>query len=73
VLIAHLLLTHLGGVAQGAQAEPDKMKPLDLASVPQLQVVLREKIWDDTINGMEKGSRNRRVGKKMRNLILLDT
>jgi hypothetical protein len=73
VLIAHLLLTDLGVSAQGAQAEPDKMKPLDLASVPQLQVVLREKIWDDTINGMEKGSRNRRVGKKMRNLILLDT
>jgi SRSO17 transposase len=72
VLIAHLLLTHLG-IAQGAQAKCDKTKPLDLPSVPQLQVVLREKIWDDTINNMEKGSRNRRVGQKLKDVILLDT
>jgi SRSO17 transposase len=72
VLIAHLLLTHLG-IAQGAQADNDKTKPLDLPSVPHLQVVLREKIWDDTINTMEKGSRNRRVGRKLKDVILLDT
>ena len=73
VLIAHLLLTHLGATAQGARAEPDKTKPLDIASVPQLQILLREKIWDDTINTLEKGSRNRRVGKKLKNLVLLST
>jgi len=39
--------------------------PLDLQSVPQLQNVLRSKLWDDNINSMEKGSRNRRVGKKL--------
>lgn len=72
VLIAHLLLTHLGAAAHGAQAD-DQTKPLDLPSVPQLQVVLREKIWDDTVTSMEKGSRNRRVGKKLKELILLDT
>jgi hypothetical protein len=72
VLIAHLLLTHLGGVAQGAQAE-DKDKPLDLPSVPQLQCVLREKLWDDMINSMEQGARNRRIGKKIKQLILLET
>jgi SRSO17 transposase len=71
VLIAHLLLTHLGA-AQGAQAD-DKNKPLDLPSVPQLQVILREKIWDNTINNMEKGSRNRRLGKKLKEVILLST
>lgn len=73
VLIAHLLLTHLGAPAQGAQADDDKNKPLDLPSVPQLQVVLREKLWDDIINSMEKGSRNRRIGKKLKQVILLDT
>jgi hypothetical protein len=72
VLIAHLLLTHLGGVAQGAQAE-DKDKPLDLPSVPQLQCVLREKLWDDMINSMEQGARNRRIGNKIKQLILLET
>jgi hypothetical protein len=73
VLIAHLLLTHLGTTAQGAQAEPDKTKPLDLPSVPQLQAMLRENIWDDTINSLENGSRNRRVGKKLKELMLLST
>jgi len=73
VLIAHLLLTHLGANAQGAKAEPEKTKPLDLQSVPQLQTVLRSKLWDDNINSMEKGSRNRRVGKKLKQMILLDT
>jgi hypothetical protein len=72
VLIAHLLLTHLGGVACGAQAL-DKNKPLDLPSVPQLQLLLREKLWDDTINSMEQGTRNRRIGKKLKQVILLET
>jgi SRSO17 transposase len=73
VLIAHLLLTHLGANAQGAKAEPEKTKPLDLQSVPQLQNVLRSKLWDDNIDSMEKGSRNRRVGKKLKQILLLDT
>lgn len=72
VLIAHLLLTHLGGVAHGAQAL-DKNQPLDLPSVPQLQLLLREKLWDDTINSMEHGTRNRRIGKKLKQVILLET
>jgi len=73
VLIAHLLLTHLGATAQGAQAEPENTKPLDLPSVPQLQTLLRSKLWDDNINSMEQGSRNRRVGQKLKQLVLLDT
>jgi hypothetical protein len=73
VLIAHLLLTHLGATAQGAQAEPENTRPLDLPSVPQLQTLLRSKLWDDNINSMEQGSRNRRVGQKLKQLVLLDT
>jgi SRSO17 transposase len=72
VLIAHLLLTHLAATEPGAQAD-DKAKPLDLGSVPQRQQALRSKLWDDTINAMETGSRNRRVGKKLKNMILLES
>jgi SRSO17 transposase len=71
VLIAHLLLTHLGANAPGAQADCDENDPLRLPSVPRLQQLLRSKLWDDTINAMEKGSRNRRVGKKLKELIEL--
>jgi hypothetical protein len=67
------LVSWLGAIAQGAQAESDKTKPLDIPSVPQLQAMLWGKIWDDTINTLVHGSRNRRVGKKLKNLILLST
>jgi hypothetical protein len=71
VLIAHLLLTHPSTTAQGAQAEPEDTKPLNLPSVPQLQNTLRDKLWDDNINSMEQGPRNRRVGRQLKQLILL--
>jgi len=73
VLIAHLLLTHLGVTALDAQAKSEKTKPLELPSVPKLQALLRDKLWDDNINSLEKGSRNRRVGKKLKQMILLET
>jgi hypothetical protein len=73
VLIAHLLLTHLGASQPGAQAEQDTTKPHDLPSVPQLQALLRSKLWDDTIQSMEKGTRNRRIGKKLKQMVLLQT
>jgi SRSO17 transposase len=72
VLIAHLLLTHLAAIQPSAQAD-DETKPLDLGSIPQRQQMLRSKIWDDTINTMETGSRNRRVGKKLKQMILLES
>ncbi len=72
VLIAHLLLTHLAAAEPGAQAD-DATKPLDLGSTPKRQQMLRSKIWDDTINNLETGSRNRRAGKKLKQLILLET
>jgi SRSO17 transposase len=71
VLIAHLLLTHLGASQPGAKADCDENDPLRLPSVPRLQQLLRSKLWDDTINAMEKGSRNRRVGKKLKEIIQL--
>jgi hypothetical protein len=49
------------------------LKPLDIESVPQLQITLREKLWDDTINSMENGSRNKRVGKKLKQIMLFKT
>lgn len=72
VLIAHLLLTHLAATEPGAQAH-NTTKPIDLGSTPQRQQMLRSKIWDDTINTMETGSRNRRIGKKLKQMILLET
>ena len=73
VLIAHLLLTHLGVSQPGVQAEQDTTKPLDLLSVPQLQSLLRNKLWDDTIDSMETGKKSRQIGKKLKKLILLDS
>ena len=72
VLIAHLLLTHLAASAPGAKAD-DQAKALDLKSVPQRQQTLRSMIWDDAVSAMETGSRNRRVGKKLKSMILLET
>jgi SRSO17 transposase len=69
VMIAHLLLTHLAAAEPGAQADCNENDPLRLPSVPRLQQLLRSKLWDDTINAMEKGSRNRRVGKKLKEII----
>ena len=73
VLIAHLLLTHLGISRSVAQADLKGSKLLDLPSVPQLQALLRSKLWDDAVDSMEKGTRNRRVGKKLKEIILLET
>ncbi len=68
-MIAHLLLTHLAATEPGAQADCNENDPLRLPSVPRLQQLLRSKLWDDTINAMEKGSRNRRVGRKLKEII----
>ena len=72
VLIAHLLLTHLAAPGPGAQADATT-KPIDLGSTPRRQQMLRSKIWDDTIHTLETGSRNRRVGRKLKQIILLET
>ena len=72
VLIAHLLLTHLAVTAPGAQADAKgKRDPLRLPSVPQMQERLRTALWDDAIQTMEKGTRHRRVAKRIKELIQL--
>ena len=72
VLIAHLLLTHLAVRGPGAQATADgKREPLRLPSVPQLQERLRDALWQDAIQSMERGTRNRRVAKKIKELVQL--
>ena len=72
VLIAHLLLTHLAATKPGAKADcRSDTHCLRLRSIPQMQQTLRAKLWDDVIASMENGSRNRRVGKKIRELIEL--
>jgi SRSO17 transposase len=70
VLIAHLLLTHLAIQEPGAQANIKGNDVFRLSSVPKLQQLLRNKLWDDVIDSMAKGSRNRRVGKKMKELLM---
>ncbi|NLS91940.1 MAG: hypothetical protein GXX96_07135, partial [Planctomycetaceae bacterium] len=62
-------LTHLGANEPGAKADCDENDPLRLPSVPRLQQLLRSKLLDDMINAMETGSRNRRVGKKLKEII----
>ncbi len=69
VMIAHLLRTHLGVNEPGTQADCNENDPLRLPSVPRLQQLVRSKLWDDTINAMEKGSRNRRVAKKLKEIL----
>jgi hypothetical protein len=70
-MFSYLLLTHLAARQPGAQADTTtQANELRLPSIPQMQQVLREKLWDDTTNGLANGSRNKRVGKKMKHLIL---
>ena len=71
VMISYLLLTHLAADEPSAQADLDtKQNQLRLPSIPVMQQVLREKLWDDTVDSLATGSRNRRVGRKMKELIL---
>lgn len=68
VLIAHLLLTHLGIHAAGAQAKTDT-KLLPLPSVPQLQQHLRDKLWDDVIASFESGTKYQAAARKLKEII----
>ena len=70
VLIAHLLLTHLTANELGAKALQGS-DSLRLPSVPQMQQRLRERLWEDTIQNMEKGTRYRKLAKKIKDLIQL--
>jgi hypothetical protein len=69
VLIAHLLLTHLGLTMPDAQAELKGHHELHLPSVPHLQQELRARLWQDVVQTMEQGSRYRKVAKKLKDIL----
>jgi hypothetical protein len=70
VLIAHLLLTHLGLTAPDAQAKvKESCADLSLPSIPQLQQNLRALIWEDIIQAMERGSRQRTMARKLKKIL----
>jgi len=71
VLIAYLLLTHLGIKMPDAQADQSNEKPLRLPSIPKLQQNLRLRLWQDAIQNMENGVRHRQVAKKIKDIIML--
>ena len=71
VLIAYLLLTHLGAPKPDAQADQNNEKMLHLPSIPKLQQNLRLQLWQDTIQNMENGTRHRQVAQKLKDIIML--
>ena len=70
VLIAYLLLTHLALEAD-AQACAERLKPLRLPSILQLQQTLRSQLWDDVIHHLETGKRTRAAARKIKELMQL--
>jgi len=68
VLIASLLLTHLGIQKLGAKAKTTNLL-LKLPSLAQLQQVLRDKLWDDVIASFETSPKHRAAAKKLKQRI----
>jgi len=71
VLIAYLLLTHLGLCAPDAQADVKGRNALRLPSIPELQTRLRGLLWDNLVTDLEKGKRTRAAARKVREGIML--
>ena len=68
VLIASLLLTHLGIQKLGAKAKTTSLL-LKLPSLAQLQQVLRDKLWDDVIASFESSPKHRAAARKLKQRI----
>ena len=69
-LIAHRLPTHPAANESGAQADcRDEPHCLRLSGVPKVRQALQASLWDDVTGSMEEGSRTRRVGKRIREVI----
>ena len=68
VMIAYLLLTHLALVAD-AKACAKRLTPLRLPSIPQLQEVFRNQLWDDVISHLETNSQTRTAARKIKGLV----
>jgi hypothetical protein len=71
VLIAYLLLTHLGLRAPDAQADVKGRSALRLPSIPELQTRLRGLLWDSLVTDLEKSKRTRAAAKRVREGIML--
>lgn len=68
VLIAYLLLTQLALVAD-AQACAERLTPLRLPGIPQLQQQLRSQLWDALIVRLERSPKTRPGARKIKELI----
>ena len=68
VLIAFLLLTHLALSELDAQARRGKSE-LRLPSIPQLQELLRRKLWHDAIDSLASGKRYKAVARKLKEVL----
>ncbi len=70
VLLAYLLLTHQALRASDAQAELKKRHSvLRLASIPQLQQLLRAAVWHDLVQRLENRPKQRFVAHKIKELL----
>jgi hypothetical protein len=70
VMIAFLLLTHLALDDPDEQAKLKGAGSLRLPSVPQLQELLRQKLWLDTVAKHARGKHQRAFARKIETLIV---
>lgn len=70
VMIAYLLLTHLGLNEPDAQADLQGTDTLRLPSIPQLQQLLRRKLWEDTIDKLACSKRQKAFAQKIQSLLI---
>ena len=68
VMIAYLLLTHLALDDPDEQAKLKSNDTLRLPSIPQLQELLRRKLWQDTIAMHARGKHQRAFAHKIESL-----
>ena len=70
VFIAHLLLTHLALHEPDVQAAIEEHHSLlRLPSVPQLQQTLRDMLWQDAIQRLEKRPCQRKIAEKIKEIV----
>jgi SRSO17 transposase len=70
VMIAYLLLTHLALDEPDAQAALQGTDALRLPSIPQLQQLLRRKLWEDTIDKHATSQRQKDFAQKLQSLLI---
>ncbi|HIQ23232.1 MAG TPA: hypothetical protein EYH34_18565, partial [Planctomycetes bacterium] len=65
VLIAYILLPHLAVEQLDAKARGEKTD-LRLPSIPQLQNLLRSKMWEHAIDSLGRGQRYKAIARKIK-------